>query len=918
MAVKIQQYEDRMSPSGYGVTPQARGVQVSDAMGAAMQDMGQAGNRLAGIELHLMNQQDEANEMSAVGFALSKFKQYKEEQYQKLATSYRNPETAPKTEGEAATDTGDYTGFHSSVVKQFAEDRDAFLANIKSPRVRQYAQSHLLQLEDGYASTSLQWEAKQTIAKRDNDLVASADNYGKGLMSKLNPQEFRFANDALLGMIANNEMLTPDQKADRARKVKTTLVGFALQGVKERNPEALQDALYEMVGKEAGMSTAEVKGAAEAKPAGGAGKMSLRAENADAITATAGTLGISPDDLQTIISYETGGTFSPGKYGGKGGRHLGLIQFGPDEQKKYGVNPNQSFPEQMKAVEAYLRDRGVQPGDDLKTIYKIVNGGNRNVPDTANDGNGTIAEHVEKMRAEHGGKSLPAVTVTAKRREVDPFLRELVQQLPAEQVVPMLNQAEAEVHRQMGVARSQMEPTINNHLTMAANGDAPSQPLTEGQFMRAYGEEEGSRRYETYRTALSLAPDIQTAKTLPVAQQAAFLEARRPKPDDPLYAVKADTYQKLAQAIAQQNEARNSDPVAWAAANKFAEVQPMNFNDRAAFAAELTKRQGVAASMGQMFGTKPALLTRAEGQTLVAGFANMTTQQKLDYLKTIKGAVTDPEAYRGIIQTLAPDSPVTAIAGALMAETRSNAVPGGMMRSDTVFQPEQVAGLILEGEQLLNPSKASKAEDGRGKPLPMPPEKDMRQAFADAMRNAFAGNPMRGDVTYQAVRAYYAGKSSREGDLSGAFDGNRMKEAINAVTGGATEINGKSYVLRPWGMSESYFKDQAKKKFDEAIAANGFTDGMFDQWGAFGLETMGDPAGGGRDLYLVKTGTGYLFGRDGRPMVLDLTQAPSLIGQIPTSNAADAAQAPAPAPLPQVNQKAEKPVPMTTTKPKAK
>jgi len=57
------------------------------------------------------------------------------------------------------------------------------------------------------------------------------------------------------------------------------------------------------------------------------------------VRASAARLGISPVDLLTAMSYETGGKLDPNQWGGAGGRYLGLIQFGPEEQRKYGVKP---------------------------------------------------------------------------------------------------------------------------------------------------------------------------------------------------------------------------------------------------------------------------------------------------------------------------------------------------------------------------------------------------------------------------------------------------------------------------------------------------------------------------------------------------------------------------------------------------
>lgn len=147
---------------------------------------------------------------------------------------------------------------------------------------------------------------------------------------------------------------------------------------------------------------------------------------AQALVSHSNSLGLNPYDIATLISYETGGTFNPGVRGGKNNAHVGLIQFGAEEQRKYGIKPGMTFEQQMVAVAGYLKDRGARPGDDLLTLYKIVNGGNRNVSSKASDGNGTIEQHVARMRAEHAGNAARFLTgnadprlITASGRPVD-------------------------------------------------------------------------------------------------------------------------------------------------------------------------------------------------------------------------------------------------------------------------------------------------------------------------------------------------------------------------------------------------------------------------------------------------------------------------------------------------------------------
>lgn len=116
---------------------------------------------------------------------------------------------------------------------------------------------------------------------------------------------------------------------------------------------------------------------------------------ARALIAAAQKLGVSPIDLATIISFETGGTFSPSKWGGAGGNYMGLIQFGPNERKSYGASPSQSFEEQVTGpVVRYFKDRfgkvGMSTqGASLLDLYTTVLAGNPRANRNARDSFGT-------------------------------------------------------------------------------------------------------------------------------------------------------------------------------------------------------------------------------------------------------------------------------------------------------------------------------------------------------------------------------------------------------------------------------------------------------------------------------------------------------------------------------------------------
>ena len=95
------------------------------------------------------------------------------------------------------------------------------------------------------------------------------------------------------------------------------------------------------------------------------------------IVTAANELGVRPQDLASVISQETMGTFNHQITGGEGGNYKGLIQFGIPERKQYGYREDMTFEEQMLGpVVRYLKDRGVKPGHGVKEIYAAILTGN--------------------------------------------------------------------------------------------------------------------------------------------------------------------------------------------------------------------------------------------------------------------------------------------------------------------------------------------------------------------------------------------------------------------------------------------------------------------------------------------------------------------------------------------------------------
>ncbi|PIT21423.1 hypothetical protein [Snodgrassella alvi] len=106
-------------------------------------------------------------------------------------------------------------------------------------------------------------------------------------------------------------------------------------------------------------------------------------EKAESIARVAKNIGVDPNDLAAVISFETGGTFNPNIRNPKSSA-TGLIQFmagsGGKKGLYYGMTRDQfgglSFDEQMKYVERYFKERGFdgKRKRDIADTYTAVTG----------------------------------------------------------------------------------------------------------------------------------------------------------------------------------------------------------------------------------------------------------------------------------------------------------------------------------------------------------------------------------------------------------------------------------------------------------------------------------------------------------------------------------------------------------------
>tara|TARA_R110001606_G_scaffold9487_2_gene40944 strand:+ start:463 stop:1203 length:741 start_codon:yes stop_codon:yes gene_type:complete len=184
------------------------------------------------------------------------------------------------------------------------------------------------------------------------------------------------------------------QMGDTIREERSPMSSSSLAPEESLKPEGLDDVVY----KQTALEKNDVDYATIAK----------------GIREAAEELKMDPQELATIVSFETAGSFSPTKKGPttKWGQHKGLIQFGEPQAKQHGVNWSDPYGSQLGADGAivdYFKAKGYKEGMSLLDAYSIVNAGAAGLYNRSDAGAGgtagTVRDKVEKQMSGHKAKA---------------------------------------------------------------------------------------------------------------------------------------------------------------------------------------------------------------------------------------------------------------------------------------------------------------------------------------------------------------------------------------------------------------------------------------------------------------------------------------------------------------------------------
>lgn len=279
--------------------------------------------------------------------------------------------------------------------------------------------------------------------------------------------------------------------------------------------------------------------------------------------------------------------------------------------------------------------------------------------------------------------------------------------------------------------------------------------------------------------------------------------------------------------------------------------KPLDLTDPAKVGLQLQARMAAATDLGLRYGVPPKPLSREETDLLRASLDRASPESKVQYFGQLR-ANADPKTYMAVMGQLAPDDPVTAIAGS-QAGRGYNAN----------------AALISRGQSIMAPKKDADGKPVGGKLIALPPTQEFERVFAEKTGDAFAGKPEARNAHLQAWMAAYAALAADKGGETALKipDSTLADQAFEKVVGRVESWNGRRVVL-PYGYTYGQFKDGMRLRINELRDAGAIDQNTADKLWDLPAVNKGD----GR--YRFMAGDAEVVDAAGRPVTIDFTTTP--------------------------------------------
>jgi hypothetical protein len=381
-----------------------------------------------------------------------------------------------------------------------------------------------------------------------------------------------------------------------------------------------------------------------------------------------------------------------------------------------------------------------------------------------------------------------------------------------------------------------------------------------------------------FKQAQKSEAEVQSMLRKPVGEQLSFIQER----EAALLKGGGSTrdvanLNRLKSAVQQNVKLLQQAPLLYLQNRTDEEFAPLDFNALAGGDPEqgallddrVAALQGARQRVGAEVPLRPLL--PQEAQQLGAALQAAAPKDQAQLFASLYKNFRDPKAYQGAMQQIAPDAPVKALAGILAGKQAELTTKTHWFSADETVSSVNVAQTLLEGESILDPGKAEKAQDGKPKlGLYLPDQTLLQQSFQEAVGDAFRGRAGAAELAYQGVQAYYVGRAAQTGRIATSkqdVDTNLVRESVTAVLGSVSDFNGAGKVLAPWGMDKDTFEERAAQEFRIEGSRRGIPKERIDQLaGDIGLQNAG------ANRYRVTVGNNFLLDRGGNPLLIEVPE----------------------------------------------
>lgn len=360
---------------------------------------------------------------------------------------------------------------------------------------------------------------------------------------------------------------------------------------------------------------------------------------------------------------------------------------------------------------------------------------------------------------------------------------------------------------------------------------------------------DAQRRWDGLQSMAAAGTQARQYDQMPIDQVVADVKANEPTQGGPEAAFAIKGYEIRQRAAQQSITARTQDPAQFAI-DSGAGWKPLNLNDSAGTLASLRSRANTQEQVSEQMGVNTPLLSKQETKQFTGWLDNQKPGDRLQALTALRATMPSDESYGALMKQIAPGSPITAVAGAMLDK------PSGQAPSwyNPKFAVDPVVPQrMLEGEQILR----AKDEKGIASKFPMPTDKELQAQFQAAVGGAnsdlFRGRPDTFETAFAAYKAYYAAEASHQGVTNGVINAPIAQTAAQNVVGHVTNY-GSTNLAVPAGMDPTRFEGTVNAASTSALTAGGYSDKDIAALRGYGLRELGDTLGTGR--YVIIDGNG--------------------------------------------------------------